>query len=76
MHADACVKFVNVLKTAMSCCTGLAIPSMGAVIPSLAAGEVGSFSMALMVRLAGCSDSQCDNVRSVVGQRSVNVAAW
>ena len=54
MHADACVKFVDVLKIVIS----LAIPSVGALIPSLAAGEVGPFTMALVIRPAGWSDSQ------------------
>ena len=40
------------------------------------ASEFGPFPLAPVVRLAGRSDPQSDNARSVVGQRSVSVAAW
>ena len=83
MHAGACVKVVDVLIAAISSCTGQAIPSMGAVILSLAAGEVGSFPMALVVRLAGWSDSivtalgrSLVNARSMWRLGSLRVGVW
>ena len=58
MQADACVKFVDVLKIAISSYTDLAMPSVGALIPCLAAGEIGPFPLVLVIRPAGWSDSQ------------------
>ena len=58
MHADACVKYLDVLKISISSYNGLAILSVGTLIPSTATGEVGSFPLVLVVRPAGRSDSQ------------------
>ena len=58
MHADACVKCLDVLKTSISSYTGLAKLSVGTLIPSMTTGEVGSFPLVLVVRPAGWPDSQ------------------